>query len=709
MKKFSFVLIVFLNLWVASVSAQVPDLSKLKNDDEKVKAWLDYCADLRLNQSGAKDNYILLQQAGMKGLQMIKPNDDSDRAEFYMYTALGNYYQLKFDSAQSNFYAGMRSAQKVNYTKLIAATNQALISLNYQLQQFDKVDEAKNILETIADTSKDPKILQDIYAALGSYYQQKSYYSTAQDYFIKSIQLREKIVDTAKDLRERFNYAIQCDQLSKLYLNTQMADKSLDALRKGERFASVSPVVSNRLLSSFVEAFTTLGVIDSALYYNNLLAIQARNHPEFGSEIVSSNLNIGIYYIDHKSYDKALPYINRGDSLAESIRSPFLIFQAQMIKGRYLEETGKFDEAIVLLNKALPVSTQLSKELYSNILKYLAACYKGKGNDNEALNYYEQYVGVQDTLNKEKISRTFADLETRYRTTEKQNEITSLDQKNKLNMLELKQAADTKRLLILGLLSLGIFSLLLYFIYRNREKTNRLLNERNLQLDKLNNELSIANETKAKLFGVISHDLRAPVSKIVQMLHLQKENGGQQGSVNGDEFSNRINKASENVLETMEDLLLWSKSQMKNFTPQFRIVNGARLIRQELELFKEEIDDKKLLIDLEIGEGMNYKSDENFLSVIIRNLLQNAIKNSSEGKVVSVDLLKDKIIISNESDNGDVGKLNLLLDQTNVSSQYSGFGLQMAKDLGNQIGLKIYFRQKDNHYVSAVIEFVEEE
>ena len=40
----------------------------------------------------------------------------------------------------------------------------------------------------------------------------------------------------------------------------------------------------------------------------------------------------------------------------------------------------------------------------------------------------------------------------------------------------------------------------------------------------LNNELSVANDTKAKLFGVISHDLRAPVSSIVQLLHLQKEN-----------------------------------------------------------------------------------------------------------------------------------------------------------------------------------------
>jgi signal transduction histidine kinase len=93
-------------------------------------------------------------------------------------------------------------------------------------------------------------------------------------------------------------------------------------------------------------------------------------------------------------------------------------------------------------------------------------------------------------------------------------------------VLELKQASNTRTLLILGLISLGIFSLLLYFIYRNKEKLNKLLNQRNQQLDELNNELSIANDTKAKLFGVISHDLRSPVSSIVQLLHLQKGKPG---------------------------------------------------------------------------------------------------------------------------------------------------------------------------------------
>ncbi len=577
------------------------------------------------------------------------------------------------------------------------------MSINFQLQQPDKVEECKNILQTIVDTTKDKVIRQDIYSAFGSYYQQKSYYSTAQDYYIKSIQLREKDVDTTKNIKAKFDYAIQCDQLSKLYLNTQMADKSLTALRQGERFGNVSPVVSNRLLSSFVEAFTTSGNIDSALHYNNQLAVNTKGQSIFPSELVSSNLNIGIYYLDHKQYDKAWPYVRNGDSLAAIIKSPFLIFQVQMIKGRYLEETGKYDEAISLLAQAMPVAQQLNKDLYANILQYLALSYKGKGNLKSALQYYEQYTRITDTLTKEKISRTFADLETHYQTNEKENRILVLDQKNKLNVLELKQASNTRTLLILGLVSLGIFSLLLYFIYRNKERLNKILNQRNTQLDELNNELSIANDTKAKLFGVISHDLRAPVSSIVQLLHLQKENPEHFTDDICNNYNDRLNKASENVLETMEDLLLWSKSQMKNFTPQYRSVKLAPLLSQEIELFEEQIREKELRINLNVSPEISQNTDENFLRVILRNLLQNAINQCDKEAMITIHANTHKISITNPSLNNSAAELNSIMQRPEINSKSTGLGLQIVKDLARKLNVKIFYEQRDAENVSAIV------
>ncbi|HVZ96191.1 MAG TPA: tetratricopeptide repeat-containing sensor histidine kinase [Chitinophagaceae bacterium] len=698
-----FCIIIFILAASTSAKPQAPDLSKIKDDKEKVKAWLSYCSVLRLNTSGAPDNYVKLQAAGLKGLQMVSDTDRESKASFYSYTALGYYYQIKFDSAQYYFYESLHSAQQAHAVKLIAGACQALMSINFQLQQLDKVDSCKNILQTIADTSKNESILRDIYSAFGSYYEQKSYYSTAEDYYIKSIQLREKNVDTTTNLKEKFDYAIQCDQLSKLYLNTQMADKSIGALRQGMRFAHVSPVVDNRLLSSFVEAYTTSGNIDSALYYLSKLNSNIKNQNSFPSEIVSSNLNVAIYYIDHKMYEKALPYAQRGDSLAHLSKSPFLIFQSQMIMGRYLEETGKYQQSINLLNQALPIAQQLTKELYSNILQYLALDYKGLNNPSAALQYYEQYSHLQDTLSKEKVSRTFADLETRYQTAKKENQIASLDQQNKLSALELKQAANTKTMLILGLVSLGIIALLLYFIYRNKEKLNKILNQQNKQLDDLNRELSIANDTKAKMFGVISHDLRSPVSKIVQLLHLQKENSPHLTDELRVQYHERVNKASQNVLETMEDILLWSKSQMSHFTPQYRQVKIKPVIMQEISLLEEQVKEKNLRIALNVSDNLEKNTDENFASVIFRNLIQNAINQCRNNDTVSIDERPGEIVITNPSYTITAGDLNASIQQNSISSRYSGLGLQIVKDLSSQLGMKIHYTRADERHISAVI------
>jgi len=683
--------------------AQEPDLSKIPAYDGKINAWVDYCESLRINSGNLKNNFVLLLQAATKGLQMAKPDDAAGRAKFFMYAGLGNYYQIKFDSAQYFFYQSLHEAQKGHLTGLVSRACVVLIPVNFQLQQPDKVEECKNILQSIVDTTHNHDILENGDYALGNYYQLKSYYSTAQDYFIKSIQLREKEVDTISDLKKKFDYAIQCDLLSKLYLNTQMADKSLGVLRKAERFAAVSPNVGNRLLSSFVEAFTTLGNIDSALYYDRQLEEHVGNPMLFSSEIVSSDLNIAIYYVDHKAYQNALPYLTKGDTLATRTQTPLLMFQAQMVKGRWLEETGKFDQAIASLTQAMPVAKQLSKELYGNVLKYMALAQKGKGNAAVALQYYEQYVETADSLNKEKISRTFADLETHYQTNEKEQRIASLDKENRLNVLELENASRTRLLLVLGLAALGIISLLLYFIYRNKEKLNRVLGERNDKLDELNRDLAQANETKARLFGIISHDLRSPVGKIVSLLQLQKERPDLLNEEARQKHDDRLKKASENVLETMEDLLLWSKSQMQNFTPEFRPVKIADIVQKEIDLLKEQLEEQSIRIDCRVPGSFIQDTDENFLAVIIRNLLQNAAKYSDGNKLITITSSAQKLTITNPSSKAAAESLNRRLDNTKVDSSASGLGLQIAADLATRIHTRLFFREDPGSDLTAVL------
>ncbi len=308
-----------------------------------------------------------------------------------------------------------------------------------------------------------------------------------------------------------------------------------------------------------------------------------------------------------------------------------------------------------------------------------------------------------DSLNKEKISRTFADLETHYQTNEKIQRIASLDKENRLHVLELENASRTRLLLVLGLAALGVISLLLYFIYRNKERLNRILNERNDQLDELNHRLAAANETKTRLFGIISHDLRSPVGKIISLLQIQKERPGLMNEEARQKHDARLKIASENVLETMEDLLLWSKSQMQHFSISLKPVHIADVLQKEVNLLQEHLPEEDIRIISRVPSSFVRQTDENFLSVIVRNLLMNAVRHGDGDSTISVSADGSLLLISNRSVSVNVAVLNERLSAGEIDSGSSGLGLQIVRDLADAIGAKVYFRQQET-MLTAVLD-----
>ncbi len=165
----------------------------------------------------------------------------------------------------------------------------------------------------------------------------------------------------------------------------------------------------------------------------------------------------------------------------------------------------------------------------------------------------------------------------------------------------------------------------------------------------------------------------------------------------------RLKKASETVLETMEDLLLWSKSQMQNFTPEFGPVRIADIVRKEIDLLQEHLEDGNIRIDCRVPESFIQDTDENFLSVIIRNLLQNAVKYSDGNKLITITSGTQKLSITNPSSKAAAEALNRKLDNTQVDSGASGLGLQIAADLAARIHARLFFREDPGSELTAVL------
>lgn len=658
----------------------------------KISALLDDCDRLR-NSVPAKgsapgSNYTDLRGVALEGLALTPASDAADRARFAYYAGLGYYYQVKFDTAQYYFYVSLHAAEETRSALLITNACAALIPVNYQLQQEARTDSCKNILQSVLDTCHNENVLQDGYSALGSYYRQRSYYTTAQDYLLRSLAIRKKQVDTTTSNKLKADYAIQCYLLSKIYQDADQVDKGLGILNEGRPYMDVSPLLAIRYLSSLVEVYTLTGQIDSSLYYDKLLEQRTANSPTVPSETVSADLNIAQYYIKQHQYGQALPYVIKANTLAERSKSPLLLYQAHMIDGRYSGETGNYGRAIALLEQAIPAARQFNKEQYKDILQFMAFAQQGTGNTAGALSFYKQYAAQLDTLTREKSSRNFADLEIHYETHAKELRITALDKDNKLKAMALQNGRQMRMLLIGGLVILGLFALTLFFLYRKLAVTN--------------DQLTLANDTKARLFGIIGHDLRAPVSRIVTLLQLQKARPDILDEDARQRHEERLRLASENVLETMEDLLLWSKSQMEHFTPQPVQVQLNAVLEKEINSLGQSMEDKGIRLENLVPASLVRITDENFLSVIFRNLLQNAVKYTAAGGTITVAADEGHIYISNPPADTGAEELNLRIQNKRVDSKGSGLGLQIAADLAAAIRARISFRQ-DKTRLTAVL------
>jgi len=195
------------------------------------------------------------------------------------------------------------------------------------------------------------------------------------------------------------------------------------------------------------------------------------------------------------------------------------------------------------------------------------------------------------------------------------------------------------------------------------------------------------------------------VSRIVQLLQIQKERPDLLDEATRRRHEQRLQSASENVLETMEDLLLWSKSQMQHFTPQRGPVAIRDVVEKEAGLLREALEEKQLKVENGIAASLSRVTDEVFLSVIVRNLLQNAAKYSLPGGTITASADAQNLYLTNTSADAGAEELNQRLQSRTIGSKGGGLGLQIATDLAAALGIRIFFRDEEAGHVAAVVAF----
>lgn len=154
------------------------------------------------------------------------------------------------------------------------------------------------------------------------------------------------------------------------------------------------------------------------------------------------------------------------------------------------------------------------------------------------------------------------------------------------------------------------------------------------QIEEQRAALSELIATKDKFFSIIAHDLRNPFNAIVGLSDLMVTT--EHLDLNKAHFfAQQINNSARDILNLLENLLQWARSQTGNLRVLPQRCSLMDEVQDCADLFATVAADKHLLVDISGSEPAVYV-DINMLRTVIRNLLSNAIKFTPESGRIQV-------------------------------------------------------------------------
>lgn len=190
-----------------------------------------------------------------------------------------------------------------------------------------------------------------------------------------------------------------------------------------------------------------------------------------------------------------------------------------------------------------------------------------------------------------------------------------------------------------------LVSLVLLFIggfYRVRidliKKQNALLEKevqaRTLSLQEKQDELEKLNRTKDRLFSIIAHDLRNPVTALHLLTDLLRKELKDKANANEIEIIHHVHKSSGRVKELVLNLLEWAKTQSVSVKVEKAGIQVIEIFREEIRLHDEQARQKDLMVTAEVPEGCFVTGDKNMIRTVVRNILNNSIKYTPAGGTI---------------------------------------------------------------------------
>ncbi|MFY8109623.1 MAG: tetratricopeptide repeat-containing sensor histidine kinase [Bacteroidia bacterium] len=618
---------------------------------------------------------LLLSFSGysqIDSLEKLLKTDLADTIKLQLYTDL-NWEYLQVDLKKAEWYAKeeLKLAESTNNKKFIAQAYNDFGIVCIKNSEFKKGLNWHQKALKIRLELKNQLDIASSYSKIGYCYSEMDYFGLALNNQLKALEIYKSINDKGKT-------AYTLNNICFLYTALYNWDKVIELANQSFAIADelgddyTKAVALNNIGSSFEEKRDYL----SAIKYK-LKALEIFKVVGDSNSMASMMNNVGYYYRNLNQDDKAESYYLPGLELSSRIndRNSMALFHSNL--GALYTDKKNFTKSIYHLKKAQEIAT--AQELPSTLIpvyKHLGDYYVETGNAQKAKESYDNYTYLKDSLFNSKLAEQFSEMQTKYETTEKENQNQILQKENEINQVQLNRSRTIQWILFVGIL---FISLIFYLIYSNYKiKQKQKLNETLLAQEQIRAKAVLEAEEKERLR--IARDLHDGLGQRLSAAKLNISGLHQTIQTDNDKQELFLTNAIQLLDESVKDVRSISHNLLANGLIKSGLVSAVR------EFINQINSTNSLRINIEtVGlEDRLNPIQENVLYRVLQEVVNNIIKHAQANEV-NIQFIRHE------------NELNLLIEDNGI-----GFNLTEAFDKGG-IGLKNI--QSRIEYINGKVDF----
>jgi two-component system phosphate regulon sensor histidine kinase PhoR len=157
-----------------------------------------------------------------------------------------------------------------------------------------------------------------------------------------------------------------------------------------------------------------------------------------------------------------------------------------------------------------------------------------------------------------------------------------------------------------------------------------------------------ANDLKSDFIANVSHELKTPLS-LIRMFGELLATGRTKGADSAKEYAEIITRESERLSRLIDNVLDFARIERGKVAYDFKLGDLAEVLSRGLDVYRYRLDREGMKLVVEIEPDLpSVRLDENAMTLVLLNLVDNAVKYAAEGKelVVSLRRRADRVLLA---------------------------------------------------------------